>query len=142
MFAQGLPLAMAIALASGCAARTDDWAAASPGPADTAWLEGVWAGTEWESSAHIFQGVHDVVVTFSGDGAWAAVDKNARRSSGYVRVENGLVILDRWTGESMPVRCSLAVSPDRRHLFASILTVFGGRRAPATLSLERVPDRP
>jgi hypothetical protein len=97
---------------------------------------------EWESAASNVRGFHDVVVTFGADGTWTAVDKSGRRSSGPVRVANGHVILERWTEENMPVHCSLAVSPDHRHLFAAILTAFEGRRAPATLSFERVPDRP
>ena len=51
---------------------------------DTAWLEGVWSGAEWESSASFFQGVHDLAVTFSADGMWAAI-RQERSSLGRVR---------------------------------------------------------
>jgi hypothetical protein len=140
-----LAILAVVAIMAGCAGPVAEWPSASSGPIatnDTAWLEGVWSGTEWESSAAYFQGVHDLAVTFSADGMWAAIDKSGRRSAGSVRVDNGRVILDRWTGASTPLHCSLAVSPDSRHLFAIIVTSFGGRRAPAALSLERVQDRP
>jgi hypothetical protein len=119
--------------------------AAVPGAvaiADVAWLEGIWMGTEWESAASIYQGALDLTVTFGANATWSSVDKSGRRSAGLVRIERGLVALDRWTGEHTPIHCTLAVSPDRQHLFGTAVASFGGRRAPATISLERVPSRP
>ena len=135
-----LGLAVSLALAACSAARPgDDSPSASISP-DVASLAGHWRGTLYETGAHLYQGSSSIDVRVADDGTWTGKIGAAPASGTAHRRGSHLVV----TGTMRPPDEAeqpvyVELKGDGQRYWGEMSALFRGRRAPASVSLERAP---
>jgi hypothetical protein len=107
-------------------------------PADVGDLAGHWRGTLYETGAHLYQGSSAIDVRVADDGSWTGKIGAAPASGTTHRRGNRLVV----TGTMRPADEAeqpvyVELKGDGRRYWGEMSALFRGRRAPASVSLER-----
>jgi hypothetical protein len=110
---------------------------ASIGPGIAAYA-GRWHGTLWETGGSLYQGSSTIDVSLAEDGSWTGQIGSAP-ASGTARLEGNRLVVEGTAGApgapQLPVYAELTGDDQRR--WGEMAAIFAGRRAPATLQLQR-----
>jgi hypothetical protein len=110
---------------------------ASIGPGIEAYA-GRWHGTLWETGGSLYQGSSTIDVALAEDGTWKG-KIGAAPASGTARLDGNRLVVEGSAGApggpQLPVYAVLTGDDQRR--WGEMAATFAGRRAPATIQLER-----
>jgi hypothetical protein len=125
------------ACASGRRATDAGSPSASIGPGIDAYA-GRWQGTLWETAGSLYQGSSTIEVALAEDGTWKGRIGSAP-AAGTARLQGNRLVVEGTAGApdgpQLPVYVELTGDDQRR--WGEMAALFAGRRAPATIQLER-----
>jgi hypothetical protein len=103
-------------------------------------LAGRWYGTLYETGGSLYQGFSTLELDLDEDGTWTGTIGSAP-ASGAARLEGNRLVVTGTAGAAngpkLPVYVELTGDDSNR--WGQMAALFAGRRAPATIQLERAP---